>query len=223
MKAHCLFEQSGTFKNEFKKLGIEAYDYDILNDYGETDYQIDLFKEIQKAYTGGVSIFDSIDKDDIVLAFFPCTMFQENNFLMFSGNQWQQRVMTDEEKVQFCIYRHKTLHEFYITLCELVVVAFKKHIKLVIENPATQPNYLQLFFPIKPSVIDNDRSDRGDYFKKPTQYWFINCKPKNNLIFEQVNYKEKMIVSYVKGKDKQRTRSEIHPDYANRFIREFIL
>ena len=46
MKAHCLFEQSGTFKNEFKKLGIEAYDYDILNDYGETDYQIDLFSEI---------------------------------------------------------------------------------------------------------------------------------------------------------------------------------
>jgi len=47
MKAHCLFEQSGTFKNEFKKLGIEAYDYDILNDYGETDYQIDLFAEIR--------------------------------------------------------------------------------------------------------------------------------------------------------------------------------
>ena len=32
-KAHCLFEQSGTFKNEFKKLGIDAYDYDILNDF----------------------------------------------------------------------------------------------------------------------------------------------------------------------------------------------
>lgn len=47
MIAHCLFEQSGTFKNEFKKLGIEAYDYDILNDFGETDYQIDLFAEIR--------------------------------------------------------------------------------------------------------------------------------------------------------------------------------
>lgn len=47
---HCLFEQSGTFKNEFKKLGYEAYDYDILNDFGETDYQIDLFKEIEEAY-----------------------------------------------------------------------------------------------------------------------------------------------------------------------------
>ena len=50
MIAHCLFEQSGTFKNEFKKLGIEAYDYDILNEYGQTDYQIDLFAEI----VGGV-------------------------------------------------------------------------------------------------------------------------------------------------------------------------
>ena len=50
MIAHCLFEQSGTFKNEFKKLGIEAYDYDILNDYGQTDYQIDLYSEIR----GGV-------------------------------------------------------------------------------------------------------------------------------------------------------------------------
>lgn len=47
MRVHCLFEQSGTFKNEFKKLGYEAYDYDILNDFGETDYVIDLFSEIR--------------------------------------------------------------------------------------------------------------------------------------------------------------------------------
>lgn len=52
-KAHCLFEQSGTFKNEFKKLGIPAYDYDLQNNFGETDYVIDLFGEIEKAYEGG--------------------------------------------------------------------------------------------------------------------------------------------------------------------------
>ena len=50
MKAHCLFEQSGTFKNEFKKLGIEAFDYDIQNEYGQTDFVVDLFAEI----VGGV-------------------------------------------------------------------------------------------------------------------------------------------------------------------------
>lgn len=51
-KAHLLFEQSGTFKNEFIKLGIDAEDYDILNDFGQTDHQIDLFKEIR----GGMTI-----------------------------------------------------------------------------------------------------------------------------------------------------------------------
>lgn len=53
MKVHCFFEQSGTFKNEFKKLGFEAFDYDILDDFGETDYKINLFNEIQKEYAGG--------------------------------------------------------------------------------------------------------------------------------------------------------------------------
>lgn len=50
---HCLFEQSGTFKNEFIKLGYNAYDYDIQNNFGETDYQIDLFSEIEKSWGGG--------------------------------------------------------------------------------------------------------------------------------------------------------------------------
>lgn len=47
MIVHCLFEQSGTFKNEFKKLGFDAYDYDILNNYGQTDYVVDLYSEIR--------------------------------------------------------------------------------------------------------------------------------------------------------------------------------
>ena len=50
MTFHCFFEQSGTFKNEFKKLGYDAEDYDILNDFGETDHVIDLFAEIETAY-----------------------------------------------------------------------------------------------------------------------------------------------------------------------------
>jgi hypothetical protein len=52
-RAHCLFEQSGTFKNEFIKLGIPAEDYDIQDEYGQTDHVIDLFAEIESAYVGG--------------------------------------------------------------------------------------------------------------------------------------------------------------------------
>jgi hypothetical protein len=59
-KVHCFFEQSGTFKNEFKKLGYDAYDYDIQNNFGETDYVIDLFKEIENAYNCKPSIYDKI-------------------------------------------------------------------------------------------------------------------------------------------------------------------
>lgn len=50
---HCFFEQSGIFKNEFIKLGISAKDYDIQNNFGETDHIIDLFSEIENAYKGG--------------------------------------------------------------------------------------------------------------------------------------------------------------------------
>ena len=50
-KVHCFFEQSGTFKNEFIKLGIPAEDYDLQNNFGQTDHIIDLFAEIEAAYT----------------------------------------------------------------------------------------------------------------------------------------------------------------------------
>ena len=59
-KVHCFFEQSGTFKNEFRKLGIPAEDYDIQNNFGETDHAIDLFAEIEKGYDGKPSVFDNI-------------------------------------------------------------------------------------------------------------------------------------------------------------------
>ena len=59
-KVHCFFEQSGTFKNEFIKLGIPAEDYDIQNNFGETDHVVDLFKAIEDAYEGKPSLFDQI-------------------------------------------------------------------------------------------------------------------------------------------------------------------
>lgn len=51
MKVYCLFEQSGTFKNEFKSLGYEAEDYDIKNDFGQTDHVVDLYEEIRGGMT----------------------------------------------------------------------------------------------------------------------------------------------------------------------------
>ena len=58
---HLLFEQSGTFKNELIKLGYKAKDYDILNDFNQTDEVVDIFAEIENAAEGGkVSLTDSM-------------------------------------------------------------------------------------------------------------------------------------------------------------------
>ena len=51
-----MFEQSGTFKNEFKKLGYNAIDYDILNDFGETDKLL-TFMPKSKNHSGGGHLF----------------------------------------------------------------------------------------------------------------------------------------------------------------------
>lgn len=68
MNVHCLFEQSGTFRDVFREIGITAYDYDIQNEYKTTDIQIDLFKEIENAYNNEQSIFDKFQEDDIIFA-----------------------------------------------------------------------------------------------------------------------------------------------------------
>lgn len=53
-KVWCMFEQSGTFKQEFIKLGIPAIDLDIQNNFGQTDMQMDLFREIERGYEDGI-------------------------------------------------------------------------------------------------------------------------------------------------------------------------
>lgn len=226
MKAHLLFEQSGTFKNAFKKYGIEAYDYDILNDFGETDYQIDLFGEIQKAYAGGRSVFDNIAKNDICFAFFPCVRFSVQIELEFRAGSSQGQKWSDEKNLEYDIKLHKERDMLYEKICQLAIVAIRKKIQMIIENPYAERHYLTQYWCLKPKLIDSNRQLNGDYYKKPTQYFFINCEPKNNFLFEPIEYVEP---NKIKGGKRignnttQVSRSLIHPQYADRFIRQYIL
>lgn len=226
MVAHCLFEQSGTFKNEFKKLGYKAYDYDIQNEFGQTDYVIDLFAEIRGGYEGKPSIFDNISQDDLIIAFFPCTRFESRIPLWFRGQAQQQKNWNVFQKLEYAMNLHNELHDFYLLISKLAWIAYKKGLKLVIENPYMQPHYLTTYWCLQPTIIDKDRTLNGDYYEKPTQYWFINFEPKYNWIFEPIEYVEKQIIAKVKKKDGlsvKTQRSMIHPQYANRFIREYLI
>ena len=226
MVAHCLFEQSGTFKNEFKKLGYEAYDYDIQNEFGETDYVIDLFAEIEGGYQGKPSIFDNIRKDDLILAFFPCTRFEAKVPLWFRGENYAQRDWSLERKLETSIVMQNELTELYVLLCKLVIVCKKKNLQMIIENPYTQPHYLTTYWCLKPDLIDKDRTENGDYYKKPTQYWFINRKPFYNLVFEPIDYVEQRVITKTRKQENTTVKTErsmIHPQYANRFIRQYLI
>lgn len=215
-----MFEQPGTFKNEFKKMGYDAVDYDILNDYGQTDYIVDLFAEIKKAYNGEKSIFDNVQENDLILAFFPCTRFSSNVNLSFRGENHGTESWSMDRKIEYAMKLHEERHEFYMTFAMMCVYCIRNNKKIIIENPYSNEHYLTRYFPLKSTIIDYDRSKRGDYFKKPTQYWFINVEPKNNFIFEPVELKKRKTINHT---SKGRKRSEISSDYANRFIREFIL
>ena len=226
MVVHCLFEQSGTFKNEFRKLGYAAYDYDIQNKFNETDFIMDLFVEIEKGYDEKPSIFDNINPDDLILAFFPCTRFEAIVPLWFRGENYSQKKWSLERKLETSITMHKELNDLYVLLCKLVIVCIRRNLRMVIENPYTQPHYLTTYWCLKPDLIDEDRTLNGDFYKKPTQFWFINCVPYNNLVFEPIDYCDCRIITRTKkGKNTsvKDERSMIHPQYANRFIRQYLI
>ena len=234
MKVHCLFEQSGTFKNEFKKLGYEAYDYDILNNFGETDYVIDLFAEIRGGYEGKPSIFDEMGEDDLILAFFPCIRFESLIILGFTGNQYQQRDWSLKKKMEYDLELMEELKNNYDLVNKLFITCINKGLKLVMENPYCNDHFLKRYWCLPPAIIDKDRREMGDYFAKPTQYWFLNFEPRDNLIFEPITYNHiaggRGIKHMVKedalktgAQSVKEARSMIHPDYANRFIRRHLI
>ena len=223
-KIYCFFEQSGTFKNEFKKLGYEAEDYDIQNEFGQTDHITDLFKEIEKGFEGKKCIFDNITKDDLVMAFFPCIYFCEGSQLGFSFEYWNYRKMNVMESASEIIKRSHKREKFYTMFIKMYALCRSRKIRMIIENPWSGLTYLKANF-IPPSIIDKNRLIRGDYFKKPTAYWFISCKPTYGSSIQK-NKKQKKICSTKGSKTAgicSKERSMISSDYARNFICDFIL
>lgn len=215
--AHCFFEQSGTFKKEFKNLGIGAWDYDIADEFGETDFQCDLFAQIELAYKELPSVLDGISSDDLILAFFPCTYFCGHNEMFFCGTNYNYRQLTKAEMLDKVIDRALIRNDYYVMLLKLCKIVEERGLKMIVENPYNAHHYLRFNFPYKPAVIDMNRRLKGDYFKKPTQYLFVNCEPAGKVSLQMDKPME-----YVMEKNGIE-RSLISPDYARNFICDHIL
>lgn len=245
-KVHCFFEQSGTFKNEFIKLGIPAEDYDIQNNFGQTDHVMDLFGEIEDAWNGSVSLFDAISPDDLIVAFFPCIHFcniAEYN-QRSAQERWRKIGMSVDRIYELLEKRADDRHYFYKICLHLFGLVEKKGLRLIMENPWNPINYTNHFFFAKPAVIDEDRRMRGDYFKKPTGYWFVNCTPTSGFSYQPTKKEDQKIIGMTDVQKKKRAggtvdkpcakassqtgvcseeRSMITPDYARNWICDFVL
>ena len=234
-KVHCFFEQSGTFKNEFIKLGIPAEDYDIQNNFGETDHVIDLFAEIDRAYDNltrqdktrqDKTLFDLINPcQDLIVAFYPCIYFCATSQMAFFLSYTNYRCLSDLEKIQKILERTEMRKEYFERLIRFVYVCLAKGIRLIFENPWSEQTYLKANFLKIPDVVDMNRMERGDYFKKPTAYWFWNCTPTNGESYQN-DKEQKTIMNSKMGARAglcSEERSMISPDYARNWICDFVI
>ena len=240
---HCFFEQSGTFKNEFIKLGIPAEDYDIQNNFGETNHTDDLFQAIEDAYDGKPSLFDNITPDDLIIAFFPCIRFcniAEYNQRL-AREKWIRDGMPIAKVYEKLNKQADERHNFYILALKMHGIVEMRGLRMIMENPWNETNFTNYFWFMKPTLIDRDRTRRGDYFIKPTAFWFTGCNPTFGESF-QPTPKEKRMVTAIGSWSKNpankklkrakcskeaglcsEERSLISPDYAHNFIFDFIL
>lgn len=222
---YCFFEQSGTFKRQFKSLGIPAYDYDIQNEYGETDRVIDLFREIDAAFEGGGSVFDGITKNDLIMAFFPCIYFSALSQMAMYFTYINYRAMDTMAKGRAILERSANREKFFAYAVKMFAVCLDRGLKLIMENPWSEQTFLKQNFVMPPSYVDMDRSKRGDYFKKPTAYWFLNCEPHHGYTLQPRRDTKAVIDAKPSAKAGicSKERSEIAPEYAYNFICDQIL
>lgn len=235
-KVHCFFEQSGTFKNEFIKLGIPAEDYDIQDNFGQTDHLDDLFRAIDDAWEGKPSLFDNIGQDDLIVAFYPCIRFCALSQMNLNLNAARYRNKPVVEAISGVLQFSRERERNFQLLTKLVGVCLARGLRVIVENPWTGQSHLTWWLK-KPDVIDSDRTRRGDFMRKPTAFWFFNCQPTSGssyTVVDKSRIKKFNIHNQYKGNENivsssktpgicSEDRSMISPDYARNFICDFIL
>ena len=140
--------------------------------------------------------------------------------LNYTATAYSMRNWSDEKRIENNINAINELAYLNSVIGKLVIIFLKKKLKLIIENPYDTQHFLNRYWCIKSKIIDYDRSRDGDFYTKPTQYWFINCEPRNNYVNDKL---EKLEKRNIKNTRDQVFRSIISNQYARRFIKKYVI
>ena len=147
-------------------------------------------------------------------------------------------------------YSQERFHLYDLAL-KMFAVCQIRGIRMIMENPWHPTNFTNHFWFARVTMIDKNRTLRGDYFRKPTGYWFVCCTPTHGETYQPTpNDKVKTITAgscslrtkkknrdlmdrneldkrYLDHKSKSgicdEDRSLISSDYARNFICDFII
>lgn len=159
------------------------------------------------------------------MAFFPCIYFCSASQMNIGFNSVNNRGLSTMEKARVVLERSHNREYFWGLAVKMIAVAMDRGLRLIMENPWSEQTFLKANFILAPSLVDNNRTLRGDYFIKPTAYWFINSEPTHG--FTEQRQRKHKVVFEAKQSGKSglcsEERSMISPDYARNFICDFVL
>lgn len=159
------------------------------------------------------------------MAFFPCIYFCAMSQINFSWTSHNYRKLDTKQKTEEILKRSDSRNTFFKLAVKMFAVVYMKNIRMIMENPWSEQTFLKSNFIMPPTFIDKNRMLRGDYFVKPTAYWFLNCEPTYRITSQ--NDKKKRIIQNTKPSNSagmcSEERSMISPDYARNFICDFVI
>jgi len=145
--------------------------------------------------------------------------------MLFSWTHRNYINMSDKEKTDLILQRSANREKYFSYAVKMHSLCYQRNVRLVMENPWSEQTFLKTNFITNPTIVDNNRLLRGDFYIKPTAYWFVNCKPTFGRSFQPRKAGKNICQiepNRIAGLCNEE-RSMISPDYARNFICDFIL
>ena len=130
-----------------------------------------------------------------------------------------------KQKSDKILERSANREKFFRLATMMLTVAKVRNIRLIMENPWSAVGFLKNNFIIQPTLIDTNRQRRGDFYRKPTAFWFVNCEPTHGYTIQRPAETKTVATaksSKIAGLCSEE-RSLISSDYARNFICDFVI